>query len=136
MGNSQNKVYSQAEYQFDQVADGPEILEYVKIIWHDLEKGYVSQTDPDKIFMLCCNGKSRVLYEAFAKLLRDNAPRMERNEYAKTVNAFIRIGFHVHRITSDEQLFPTLTEVAQYNSKFCRANMALDWERSTVMIGK
>lgn len=134
MGNSQNKVYLQAEYQFDQVVDGPEILEYVKTIWSDLQKGYVCQNDPDKIFALCCNGKSRVLYEAFAKVLKENAPRMEKNDYAKTVNSFIRIGFNVHRITSDGYSLPTLTEVAQYNSKYCRANMAIDWEKSSVVL--
>lgn len=139
MGNNNQRAYQtyqQSEYNFLNFKGDIDILNYVRTIWSDLEKGYVCQDDPQKIFMLCTNGKARVLYEAFAKVLKDNAPKLEKNTYAKLVNSFIRIGYTVHTIVINNVVFPTLTEIAQYNSNFCKSNMAVDWEKTMVYIKK
>ena len=132
MGSSNSKTPQ--EYQFQ--GQDKNILEFAKTIWSRVIEGDTCEEESQNVWNLCIQGKSRVVHEAFARVLQENASQMLETEYRNTSLVFIKIGYDVNIITHGYQTFVPLVVLRNHYSKLCmrHVNLAHDWEESNLTL--
>lgn len=106
-------------YRFD--TDDAQYLEHVRDLWYKIvNQKPIDVNQSQNVLTLVLQCKSQMVYQAFAQVLKENAPKMHLNDYTNVSEALVDIGYYANK--HRKCTLSSLTKLAINNRQFCLTN--------------